>query len=363
MCSHPQRLATPQAPGSPWRSTARLLLSDHFMRALPSRLVLGLVLLAGTRTAAAEDWLPFEQDGIAMEVDRDSLSNGQGTWRMAKGGLERTLARIGARASAMDRQVRDIDLPAEVTGAPARLFAEASAIARAMGPSLRFTSPPSLGTTLDTFAFHDGAQHVRMVVSEPTSESLAPMATLTISKRVAGKWVPERQTHVQIDVEHRVSYSVDRHDSSGRRVPETYRQYHPMKRRGQWFGIESDGGRIRHVLRTRDQRSGKLTTSVVRGTEARRLQVLATGRAYRTDLPAAHPDFAPGVLTTDDIAVETLRRAGVHVVVDQSGRVRLRRSPRGVDRAALHQRGITYVAPSRGRAAHLRHRPIKAAKR
>lgn len=330
------------------------------MRALTTRLVVGLCLLAGARAAAAENWTAFAEHGIEMEVDLDSLSGGGATFRMAKDGLERTLGRFATRAAAMDHQVKDVDLPAEVTGAPGRLFAEAATLARGMGDSLRISSPPTTGTTIDTFKFHDGARHVSFDLSDPASTSLAPMATLTISKRVDGKWVVERQTYAQFDVDDRVSYNVNRGGADGRSVPEIQRTYHPMKRRGQWFAIEWNGRRATYALRTRDQRSGRLTTAPVRGAEAQRLYALATRRAYRTALPSSHPDFKPGMRTHDDLPVEALRRAGVHVVVDPSGKVRLRRSPKGVDRAALHQRGVTYVSPSGTRAAHLRHRPIKA---
>ncbi len=331
------------------------------MRTTTSRLLLGLLLLAGARTAAAENWAPLSEDGIEMEVDLDSLSNGVGTIRMAKDGLERTLGRLSARVAATDQKLRGVDLPAEMTGAPARLFAEAEGLARAMGPSLRLFAPPTTGSTIDSFAFHDGARAVKIHVSDPAATNLMPLVTLTLSKKVDGKWVQERQSHVQIDPEQSARYSVDRYDVDGKRTTETHREYYPMKRKGQWFGTEQDAGRGRHVLRTRDQRSGKLTTSVVRGAKAERLYILATGRAYRTPLPAAHPDFDPQLRTSDDIPLATLRQAGLHVVVDRSGRVSLRRGKgRAVDRAVLHKRGVTYVAPSGRRNAHLRHTPIKA---
>src|SRR5688500_4571105 len=61
-----------------------------------SRLLLGLLLLAGARNAAAENWASLSEDGIEMEVDLDSTRGGMGTFRMAKDGLERTLGRLAA---------------------------------------------------------------------------------------------------------------------------------------------------------------------------------------------------------------------------------------------------------------------------
>jgi len=348
-----------------------------------------LFVLIAPPARASEDWQPIEVgDGVSYQIDMGAARSGKYLFRMSSSAqLEDVLGRFGARTSEMTRQTRALDLPPELLAAPDALFAEAAAMARAMGPNLRFYGPPHLGTSYDQFAFHDGKRLVSLAVSNPGPDAgIDPLVEVSIKKRSGDQWVLERRTYVQFsrkgedDLQRERELGrpftgslasvwtegkllVERGTRSGRPRTITYRKYTAMTKPGQWFGVTSDGGRSSYVLRSRDPQSEQSADVRVSRAQAERLFMLAASKRYRTRLPSSHPDFDADMRRFDDVPTSILHQAGLHVVVDKRGRAYLRRGRAGIDRGKLRERGLTYVGPRGRRSGYLRHLPARRASR
>jgi hypothetical protein len=337
------------------------------MRALLSAVVL---LMAARPALAEETWEPITVDGVDYEVRLPVGPNGEPTFRMPPGRLDRTLESLGRRVARLAGDLEGANLPSEVFGAPDAIFGKVTRTARAMGPDLVFSSPPRLDDPIGKFSFNDGKRLVSFMVSSTDPNSITQLVDVVFQKRVAGAWQVESRQTLILDrkkeselADERVDgralegapgspwvrafYSESLGTAKGRQRPLVELEYVAMERRGQWVGSElrrGQGGR-RFVLRSLEGRFGDPAVTQVTRADADRLKGLAK-RTFR--LPTSGDGEARVVSTV------ALAEAGLTVAVDRRGRATLRGARRGVDRAALRRLGVTYVKPSAGRKAHLR---------
>jgi len=279
-----------------------------------------VALLFAARPAVAEEtWVPISADGVEYEVRLPLATDGLQTYRMPPGRLEETLQSLGGRASRLATDLEGANLPSAVAGAPDLLFAEVAAAARAMGPDLRFSSPPRLRDAIAEFSFNDGERLVSFAVSSPDADIGSQQVDVVYRERVAGEWQVERRQTLLLDREDRRPGSRWRRASYGESLgsaqrPQVDLTYVALEERGQWFGSELRRGQRgrRFVLRSLDPRSGDPVVSRVARPVASRL----ARRTFRL-LAASSP------------------------------------------RVALRQIGVTYVRGTAGRKAYLRRLPAR----